>query len=635
MGNFSFGLPPKFTDPIRYVGEDMTTLPAVNVARAPTVNDRNYPLYTFWRNSNPNAISPDAEGDCWLLIKFRPHTITFLDAIWVKLTAGSIPGGTVVSLSDTANVKVFPDVTGNIQLVGGAGISIVSTPPSNLLTVSLTGGGIAIDQINVDAHTAPGTDPVLPDGAGQITITGGQVATGVIGANVIRTDSLAANTFTIEIQRSTAVAATDSTKNGVSHYSSAQFDVDANAFVTLKGGVTPALLSISDDANPNPAPGVVVVPFTNGNIQLAGHVFEGDGVTHIPTVVGGANLLNINPMSASRWIVDSKGFNGTHTTIASALTSASSGDTIFILAGTYTENLTLKAGVNLTAYECDAQSPNVTIIGKLSASFAGHVAITGIRLQTNSDFVLEVTGASATLIDIFYCFINATNNAAISCTSSGGAIINTAYCFGSLGAAGAKYFGLTAGTINVRFCRIINDGVSTPSTLSNGAAATVKWCLFGNDITTSDNAAIAIYFSEVGKATLNGTGTSAIRFCFVGTITSGPGANFPILHCEVASADANAITGTGQISYSGITYEGTNTINTTSQLTIPTGPRIALAPLTGTIVPEMMAGDASPDTVVTAPKGSFYLRTDGSSAITRAYINTDGATAWTAVTTVA
>ncbi len=36
-----------------------------------------------------------------------------------------------------------------------------------------------------------------------------------------------------------------------------------------------------------------------------------------------------------------------------------------------------------------------------------------------------------------------------------------------------------------------------------------------------------------------------------------------------------------------------------------------------------------------APQGSLYLRTDGSSVSTRAYINTDGGSTWTAITTVA
>ena len=36
---------------------------------------------------------------------------------------------------------------------------------------------------------------------------------------------------------------------------------------------------------------------------------------------------------------------------------------------------------------------------------------------------------------------------------------------------------------------------------------------------------------------------------------------------------------------------------------------------------------------ISAPKGSIYLRTDGSSTTTRAYINTNGSTSWTSVTT--
>lgn len=38
---------------------------------------------------------------------------------------------------------------------------------------------------------------------------------------------------------------------------------------------------------------------------------------------------------------------------------------------------------------------------------------------------------------------------------------------------------------------------------------------------------------------------------------------------------------------------------------------------------------------VSAAKGSLYLRSDGTTTNNRAYINTDGATTWTALTTVA
>jgi hypothetical protein len=45
------------------------------------------------------------------------------------------------------------------------------------------------------------------------------------------------------------------------------------------------------------------------------------------------------------------------------------------------------------------------------------------------------------------------------------------------------------------------------------------------------------------------------------------------------------------------------------------------------------AGSGPP--TITAPKGSLYLRSDGTTTNDRAYINTNGATTWTAITTVA
>lgn len=53
----------------------------------------------------------------------------------------------------------------------------------------------------------------------------------------------------------------------------------------------------------------------------------------------------------------------------------------------------------------------------------------------------------------------------------------------------------------------------------------------------------------------------------------------------------------------------------------------------GSTAPAICFGSGAP--TLTAPKGSLYLRTDGSSTSTRAYINTDGAATWTAITTAA
>lgn len=104
------------------------------------------------------------------------------------------------------------------------------------ITLDVIGGSTAIDSIQVDAATPPGTNPVVPTVAGLIIMTGGQVANGVGGANVIRTQSLAANTVTVDVQRSAASASSNLAVNGVAHFDSTSFAVDANGFVTSTGG---------------------------------------------------------------------------------------------------------------------------------------------------------------------------------------------------------------------------------------------------------------------------------------------------------------------------------------------------------------------------------------------------------------
>jgi hypothetical protein len=47
----------------------------------------------------------------------------------------------------------------------------------------------------------------------------------------------------------------------------------------------------------------------------------------------------------------------------------------------------------------------------------------------------------------------------------------------------------------------------------------------------------------------------------------------------------------------------------------------------------ILSGSGAP--AMAAPQGSLYLRTDGSGVADRAYINTDGSTTWTAISTVA
>lgn len=139
--------------------------------------------------------------------------------------------------------------------------------------------GLPIAKVMVDTFTGPGTNPVLPDSTGKITVTGGQVAAGTT-ANVIQTDSLAANTYTIQIQRSQAVASSTVGDNGVSHFNSTYFTVDGNGFVSI---VTGAFV-LGNTVDGNTAPGTnPVLPNSSGLITVTGAQIAAGSTSNVIT----------------------------------------------------------------------------------------------------------------------------------------------------------------------------------------------------------------------------------------------------------------------------------------------------------------------------------------------------------------
>lgn len=179
----------------------------------------------------------------------------------------------------------FPIGSGNssplAEILGGTLISPLGTLTigysSPNITIDVAGGSTAIDSIQVDASTPPGTNPVVPTVSGLVIMTGGQVANGVAGMNVIRIQSLAANTVEVDIQRSETSISSNLAVNGVCHFDVADFAVDTNGFVQLSG--TGAGQTITGDTGGALSP-------TAGNWNILG----GPGVT----TTGSGSTLTIN-----------------------------------------------------------------------------------------------------------------------------------------------------------------------------------------------------------------------------------------------------------------------------------------------------------------------------------------------------
>jgi len=295
--------------------------------------------------------------------------------------------------------------------------------------------------------------------------------------------------------------------------------------------------------------------------------------------------LSTNTFGVAKWIVSATASDGTHTTIAGALTSAASGDTIFVRPGTYTENLTLKAGVNITAFTGDAGEPNVTIVGLATATTAGTFTISNIRLQTNSNFFLVVSGTAATIVNLNSCYLNCSNNTGISSTSTLSSIF-IEDCMGNIGTTGISLFSVTAaGTLTIRRSNISNTGASTTTSTTSSGLVQIFHSVIDVALATSSTGSMNFFHSDLRAGgidatsfTTAGTGTPVAEFTTFtgGTATAlviGAGTTIDLDVCRVDTSNAAAISGAGSLLFTPINFSGNSpTVTVTTLVPKSSGP---------------------------------------------------------------
>jgi hypothetical protein len=290
-----------------------------------------------------------------------------------------------------------------------------------------------------------------------------------------------------------------------------------------------------------------------------------------------AQALSTNTFTAATWIVNTDATKGTHTTLAGALTSASSGDTI-LLQSSVTENPTLKAGVNIVAFVGSGLTPNITITGNCTMTTAGTVSISGIRLQTNSAALLTVSGSAASIVNLNNCYLNCTNNTGISFTSSSAsAAINVTNCQGDLGTTGiAPYAHSSAGVLTFKETFFSNSGGSTTAATCSSGITNAYSSVFLNPITFSSTGAATFQYCQITTTATNTTalnlngGSTGWHWCVIssGTATAasvGGSAN-TMMFCIVSCSNATTISGAGTLNYTPISFA----LNSTNNITVTT-----------------------------------------------------------------
>lgn len=342
-------------------------------------------------------------------------------------TATGVP---VFTASMTDGQIVFGD-TGGTPTVGSltsTGGTITITPGAGTLNIDLAGGSIGVDSIAVQAVTAPGVSPVVPDGGGLITINGAAVAAQTIP---IQSRSIAVNALQIEVQRGSASAATNATQQGLVSFDSGSFTVDGNGWVTLSGGGL-AIDSIHPDSGTDP-----VVPTAGGLVNIVG-----SGST---TTVGSLNTLTVQLTGLTN-----------HAVMIGA------GTTTITMVGPVaaTGNVLMSNGVGSDPAFSTATYPLVTTINQILYSSAAN---TVVGLATANSAVLVTTSAgvpvwSGTMTDGQLIIgdtsgtptaANLTAGAGISITNGAGAITIAAT---SASAPGVTNIGIaySGGTFTVR-----------------------------------------------------------------------------------------------------------------------------------------------------------------------------------------
>ena len=327
-------------------------------------------------------------------------------------------------------------------------------------------------------------------------------------------------------------------------------------------GVTPI---VPDSA------GFVTYTSTGGTINITGSSANPNNNNINFDLVGGP----IGPdLHVAKWIVNPAGSSAgaNQTTITAAMAAASSGDTIFVMPAIYTENFTWKAGVNITAFTCDAYQQNVKIIGTITCTDVGTRAMSGITLQTNNASIIALSGTVNTIVELINCTILSTNSTAITNTSSGsGTAVVLTNCSGDITTTGITYYtSSTAGSLFIRGSYFGNSGNSTtPISAAGTGNILIQNSFLQSPITTSGTVGIAMQnsvdFLGTNAIALTCGGVSSgndITNCYfasgsASSISISSGVVCFVHQTTLNSTNTNAITGAGTLDYTALTYNNT------------------------------------------------------------------------------
>jgi trimeric autotransporter adhesin len=244
---------------------------------------------------------------------------------------------------------------------------------------------------------------------------------------------------------------------------------------------------------------------------------------------------------------DGSAFNP-YLTVGKGITIATSGTTLFIYPGTYTENLTFKAGVNLTA----PVTMGVTITGNhVCTALAGTIVVENIVFSSASGDTLAVTGATILNLQLYNSSSNSATGYAINWNStSASSKLSLTDCTVNTATSGASACAIYSPTgakgsiIANRTSFVIDNSDHVCLKLGGAVTFTHTSDQIVGQVVMSDTAAAVISLVKINTSTVPvatiASGASVIANSIVLTTTASP-----------------AVTGAGGLFYAALVYGST------------------------------------------------------------------------------
>ena len=368
----------------------------------------------------------------------------------------------------------------------------------------------------------------------------------------------------------------------------------------------------------------------NGNINLN---VNGTGQTNIPTgilsVTGniqGGNLRTAGLISATGTVTGSSHLGA----VVSVTGNVTGGNVLttgyFLGDGGYLSNITVYSNVAATQIVSGTTQMAVEVpSGNIQATIGG---IANVILFTQNG--ANITGYVTATGNVIGGNIRTAGLITATGNIIGGNVEATSFTGATVSINGVVTGGTLSSTGNVNTVGIVGTGnISTTGNISGGNLLAAGLSLSSNVISnlnvTSNIAGGNILTAGLVSATGNIQGGNVITGGLI-SVTGNVILTGNVIGGNLTTS--NQVVALGNITGGNIQTDGQARVMSN---TAPTAGGVAAYLMSSTASLGVFFGSGVP--TITAAQGSLYMRTDGSTTNDRLYVNTNGTTGWTAVTT--